>query len=59
MKVGDLVKSECDGSIGMVMEEEEYEGRMSTWVEYFGDPSWRWYSFDERNNVEVISEISR
>ena len=56
MKVGDLVRSECDGNIGMVMEEEEYEGKASTWVWYFDDPSWRWYSFDERYDVEVISE---
>ena len=57
MKLGDLVRSECDGSIGMVMEEEEYEGEVGTWVQYFDDlSSMRWYSFDERYDVEVISE---
>ena len=56
MKVGDLVRSECDGRIGMVVEEEEYEGEPSAWVWYIDDPSWRWYSFDERYDVEVISE---
>ncbi len=56
MNVGDLVKSKCDGSIGMAMEEEEYLGDTGIWVWYFDDPSWRWYSFDERYNAEVISE---
>ena len=57
MNVADLVRGECDGSLGLVVEEEVYEGALSWWVWYFNDPSsWRWYSFDERYNVEVISE---
>lgn len=56
MKIGDLVKSECDGNFGLVMEEEEFEEEIGAWVWYFNDPSWRWYSFDERCNAEVISE---
>jgi hypothetical protein len=45
------------GWLGLVLEEEEYEGQVGTWVWYFEDnDQWRWYSFDERYNVEVISE---
>jgi len=56
MKIGDLVRGSSDGVLGLVVEEEIYEGKVSTWVWYFDDPSWRWYSFDERYDVEVISE---
>jgi len=57
MKVGDLVKSYSDGRIGMVMEEEIYQGLPGQWVEYFDDRNdWKWYSYDERFDVEVISE---
>ena len=57
MKVGDLVKSYSDGRNGMVMEEEIYRGLPGQWVEYFDDRSeWKWYSFDERYDVEVVSE---
>ncbi|HIE83309.1 MAG TPA: hypothetical protein EYQ00_05395 [Dehalococcoidia bacterium] len=60
MKVGDLVKNLNPdtgyGNIGLVMEEEKYEGEIGTWVWYFNDPSWRWYSFDERYDAEVINE---
>ena len=67
MKVGDLVKNnkpgwgpDCTpvrGTLGLVMEEEKYEGEVGTWVWYFEDGGdWRWYSFDERYSVEVISE---
>jgi hypothetical protein len=55
MKVGDLVRGSC-GNLGLVVEEEIYEGAPSTWVWYFDDPSWRWYSFEERYDAEVISE---
>ena len=63
MKLGDLVKNIMPeaghGDIGMVMEEEEYNGERGTWVEYFADRyTWRWYSFDERYNVEVINECN-
>ena len=60
MKVGDLVMNRIYdggyGNLGLAMEEENYEGEVGTWVWYFKDPSWRWYSFDEHSNVEVISE---
>lgn len=57
MNVGDLVKSYHDGRIGMVMEEEIYRGLPGQWVEYSDDRSeWKWYSFDDRHDVEVISE---
>ena len=61
MKVGDLVKNRNTGYdrgwIGLVMEAEEHEGEEGHWVEYFEDrENWRWYSFDERYDVEVISE---
>ena len=56
MNVGDLVRGGPDDILGLVVEEEEYEGETGTWVWYFDDPSWRWYNFDERYDVEVISE---
>ena len=61
MNVGDLVMNITPGAghgwLGLVLEEEEYEGEVGTWVWYFEDnDQWRWYSFDERYNVEVISE---
>ena len=61
MNVGDLVRDtmvgEGNGNLGLVMEEEKYEGQIGTWVWYFQDQEdWRWYSFDERYDVEVISE---
>lgn len=60
MKVGDLILArniEGTGRIGLVVEEEEYEGEIGTWVHFQDDPmSWKWYSFDERYDVEVISE---
>jgi hypothetical protein len=57
MKLGDLVRGDCHGSLGMVMEEEEYEGEVGVWVQYFDDlHTLRWYSFNERHDVEVISE---
>ena len=61
MKVGDLVMNHMPGDgygwLGLVMEEEKYEGQVGTWVWYFEDDGdWRWYSFDERYSVEVISE---
>lgn len=70
MKVGDLVRDITPGSsygiIGLVMEEEEYDGETGTWVEYFEDDyaafegsQLRWYSFDERYTVEVLSDESR
>ena len=64
MEVGDLVMNHMPGAgygdLGLVMEEEKYEGEVGTWVWYFNsdyvDPDqWRWYSFDERYNVDVIS----
>ena len=60
MKLGDLVINHMPGAghgdLGLVVEEEEYEGEIGTWVHYQTDPtSWRWYSFDERYDVEVIS----
>ena len=61
MKTGDLVVSSNPdfryGSIGLVMEEEEYDGAVGTWVWFFDDHSqWHWYSFNERFEVDVISE---
>lgn len=65
MKVGDLVMNTHAGDfggyswIGLVMEEEEYEGKTGTWVWYpEDDGDWRWYSFNDRYNVEVISEVA-
>jgi len=60
VQVGDLVKNIHAGGgygwLGLVMEEEKYEGETGTWVWYFeDDENWRWYSFDERYDVEVIS----
>jgi len=46
-----------DGDIGLVMEEETYKGLLGHWVWYVeDDDNWWWYSFDERYDVEVISE---
>jgi hypothetical protein len=61
VNVGDLVMNHMPGAgygdLGLVMEEEEYEDEIGTWVWYPEDgDNWRWYSFDERYNVEVISE---
>ena len=61
MKVADLVRNRdacCEKDwIGLVMEVDEHEGHAGYWVEYFEDPgNWRWYSFDELDCVEVISE---
>ena len=56
MNAYDLVRDECSGALGLVMEEEEFEEEAGVWVWYFNNPSWRWYSFDERCNAEVISE---
>ena len=61
MKIGDLVMNHMPGSgygcLGLVMEEELYEDEIGTWVWYFEDDgSLRWYSFNERYDVEVISE---
>lgn len=60
MKVGDLVKNRIHaglyGKVGLVVEEEKYEGKVGTWVWYFNDPTWRWYSYDEQRSVEVLSE---
>ena len=61
MKVSDLVKNTKPGAgfgaLGLVMEEEEYEGEVGHWVLYFEDPeAWRWYSFDERYDTKVINE---
>ena len=64
MKVGDLVMNTHAGGwyetcvLGLVMEEEKFEGEVGTWVWYPEDEyqGWRWYSFDERYSVEVISE---
>ena len=61
MKVGDLVMNQRsgtgDGDIGLVMEEETYKGLLGHWVWYVeDDDNWWWYSFDERYDVEVISE---
>tara|TARA_Y100000310_G_C20113003_1_gene548002 strand:- start:33 stop:224 length:192 start_codon:yes stop_codon:yes gene_type:complete len=61
MEIGDLVRDTMVGlgygNLGLVMEEEKYEGQIGTWVWYFLDQeNWRWYSFDERYDVEVISE---
>jgi hypothetical protein len=37
--------------------EEDDQGVPGHWVEYFEDRgNWRWYSFDECYDVEVISE---
>ena len=61
MKVGDLVRSIASSArhaqwFGLVMEEEEFEGEVGTWVWYPDDDgSWTWYSFDERDMVEIIS----
>ena len=49
------------GDLGLVVEEEEHEGEAGYWVSYFNsiyeEPGqWRWYSFDERYDVEVVSE---
>ena len=61
MKVGDLVKNRNagheNGYIGLVMEEEIYKGLPGHWIWYTeDDENWRWYSFSERYDVEVISE---
>tara|TARA_R110000851_G_scaffold25240_1_gene72791 strand:- start:8258 stop:8383 length:126 start_codon:yes stop_codon:yes gene_type:complete len=41
----------------MVMEEEEYKSKVGVWIQYFDDlQTLRWYSFDERCNVEVIND---
>ena len=67
MKVGALVKNnkpgwcpDCTpicGALGLVMEEEKYEGKVGTWVWYFEDDGdWRWYAWHERYDVDVISE---
>ena len=65
MNVGDLVMNHMPGDgygdLGLVMEEEEYEDKIGTWVWYpdsiYVEPDrWQWYSFDERYNVEVVSE---
>jgi hypothetical protein len=37
--------------------EDDQTGVHGHWVEYFEYPEdWTWYSFNERNGVEVISE---
>jgi len=61
MKIGDLVQSNRSGVragwLGLVMEEEKYEGEVGTWVWYFEDEdSWHWYSWHERYDVDVINE---
>lgn len=65
MKVGDLVQNNKPGGgygdLGLVMEKEKYEGEVGTWVWYFNsvyvDPDqWRWYSWNERYDVDVINE---
>ena len=60
MKVGDLVKNLCSdeyGWTGLVLEEEIYKGLPGHWVWYNEDQdSLRWYSFNERCDIEVISE---
>ena len=61
MNFGDLVmciKPGPDhGYLGLITEEEEWEGHPGFWVEYFIDRSqWRFYTFDERYDVEVLSE---
>ena len=61
MKVGDLVKclnsGRMNGWLGLVMEEELHLGLPGHWIWYTEDGTrWRWYSFDERYDVEVINE---
>ena len=61
MNVGDLVMNITPGPghgwLGLVLEEEEFSGEPGWWVEYFNDrEQWRFYTFDERYDVEVISE---
>ena len=66
MKIGDLIKSRRQPEgfesysrewVGMVMEEEKWDGGTGYWIEYFEDrENWHWYNWDELINVEVISE---
>ena len=61
MKVGDLVQNNKPGDglgqLGLVLEEEKYEGEVGFWVEYFEDRgTLRWYSWHERYDVDVINE---
>ena len=42
MKLSDLVRSECDGKYGIVMEEAEYEGEVGTWLWCLEYQSWGW-----------------
>ena len=58
MKVGDLVKNSYAG-LGIVMEEEtnKQHNLAGYWVCYFNEPAeWRWYSFEDRYDIEVLSE---
>ena len=69
MQVGDLVKNNRyrdpeSGWIGMVVESEPSHNGLNGkvepgfWVSYFKEPGeWRWYSFDEHYDIEVISEM--
>jgi hypothetical protein len=56
MKIGDLVKSYHDGRIGMVMEEETCRGLPGQWVQFDETSEWKFYSFEERYDVEVVNE---
>jgi hypothetical protein len=49
------------GDLGLVVEIEPTQDGEGYWVSYFNsiyeEPGqWRWYSFDERYDVEVVSE---
>ena len=58
MKIGDLVKNSYAG-LGIIMEEEtnKRHNLAGYWVCYFNEPGeWRWHSFDERYDIEVLSE---
>ena len=58
MKIGDLVKNSYAG-LGIIMEEEtnKRHNLAGYWVCYFNEPAeWRWYSFEDRYDIEVLSE---
>jgi len=61
VKLGDLVRNHMPGAgygdLGLVVEIEPTLDGEGYWVSYFEEPGqWRWYSFDERYDVEVVSE---
>jgi len=58
VKIGDLVKNSYAG-LGIIMEEEtnKRDNLAGYWVCYFNEPAeWRWHSFDESYDIEVLSE---